>query len=214
MGPDCGPSIRAPWRGQGGCRGGQVSGGPASSRAAWLRFSTFTQQAAHHGQDALWSSCYGGPALWWGGHMLWLKATCAEHQGAPNRKGEASGGHWASEKRGTGTLGSRRGRLRQGHCPHPIPHQSPATLSSPCCCLSRSSEVTFQEGWSDYRPALARGHQPGAGAPGNCSPVAHRGRRTEAVHTHTHTHRDTQTQAQDTHTHTHTQWYQVSPCSR
>lgn len=43
--------------------------------------------------------------------MLWLKATSAEHQGALHRKGEASRGHWASEKRGTGTLGSRRGGM-------------------------------------------------------------------------------------------------------
>ena len=87
-----------------------MSGGPASSREAWLRL-TFTQQATHHGRDALQSSFYGGPALWWGGHMLWLKATCTEHQGAPHRKGEARGGHWVSEKRGTGTLGSRRGGM-------------------------------------------------------------------------------------------------------
>ena len=53
--------------------------------------------------------------------------------------------------------------------------------------------MTFQEGWSGYRPALARGQQPGAGAPGNCSPVAHRGRRTEAARMYT-----------DTHTHTYT----------
>ena len=68
--------------------------------------------------------------------------------------------------------------------------------------------MTFQEGWSDYRPALARGHQPGVGAPGNCSPVAQRGR-TEAVHTHTdththtRTHTDTGTRHTDTDTHTH-----------
>lgn len=124
---------------------------PAEQR----RFSTFAQQAAHHGRCSLAAAMVALPLR--GGHMLWLKVTCAEHQGAQNRKGEASGGPWASEKGGP-ILSSRRGRLRQGHCPHPIPHQSPATLSSPCCCLSRSSELTFQEGWSDYRPALARGH--------------------------------------------------------
>lgn len=35
--------------------------------------------------------------------------------------------------------------------------------------------MTFREGWSDCRPTLARGRQPGAGAPGNCSPVGPQG---------------------------------------
>ena len=94
MGPDCGPSIRAHR-----CREAQP---PAQQLG-------FGSQLSHNGLH----TTGGIKRLWWpcprvGRTHVWLKVACAEHQGAPNRNGEANGGHWASEKRGTRTLSSRR----------------------------------------------------------------------------------------------------------